>query len=75
MLFFELATRCGIQAEYIEGEANGGGHAWNSVVIDGTTYYLDATWADNKGIKDAYFLVDDQDISGSQRTVLARLKW
>lgn len=75
MLFFELATRCGIQAEYIEGEANGGGHAWNSVVIDGNTYYLDATWADNKGIKDAYFLVDDQDISGSQRTVLARLKW
>lgn len=48
---------------------NGGRHAWNMIMIDGSTYWVDVTWGDNVlegehywyGCPDyyAYFCVDD----------------
>jgi len=42
-----LLKKQGIRCAYINGVAKGrGSHAWNIVVIDGATYYVDATWDD-----------------------------
>lgn len=37
----------GIECREIEGQANGGSHAWNQVKIGGTWYYTDACWNDS----------------------------
>ncbi|MCR5716241.1 MAG: hypothetical protein K6G23_05300 [Lachnospiraceae bacterium] len=36
----------GIECEMVTGRANGGGHAWNRVNLDGTWYEVDVTWDD-----------------------------
>ena len=41
-----LLHRLGVQALYVWGTADGGGHAWNVVKIDGNWYQLDTTWGD-----------------------------
>lgn len=47
-----LVIMCGIEgikAYKIQGDSDGGAHAWNKVYIDNSWYIVDATWA-NKGI-------------------------
>ncbi|MDE6951032.1 MAG: hypothetical protein K2P64_08965 [Lachnospiraceae bacterium] len=36
----------GIECVKISGTANGGGHAWNKVKLNGEYYYIDVTWDD-----------------------------
>ena len=42
-LLCELAD---IEAVVVTGTANGGGHAWNQVKVDGVWYNIDTTWDD-----------------------------
>ena len=48
-LFQYLCYRTGIQATQISGVADGGGHMWNAVKIDGDWYEIDVTWDDGDG--------------------------
>ena len=41
-----LLRELGIPATVVHGTANGEGHAWNLVWVDGIPYYLDTTWGD-----------------------------
>ncbi|MBE7030748.1 MAG: hypothetical protein E7409_04885 [Ruminococcaceae bacterium] len=41
-----LLYRVGILSHVATGVANGGGHAWNLVLLDGDWYYTDLTWDD-----------------------------
>ncbi|MGO4375694.1 transglutaminase domain-containing protein, partial [Paenibacillus sp. MCAF20] len=64
-LLFNLA---GIESYYLAGTANGGGHAWNVVKLDGKYYHLDATWddpvPDRPGkTRYAYFLISDEQMA------------
>lgn len=65
LLIFELGTRCGLDISYVRGNTDFGLHAWNSVVIDGTTYYLDATNYDDTSTSD-YFLFSDDTFNGTE---------
>lgn len=49
-----LLNRLGIFATVVSGTANGGGHSWNLVKVDGAYYHLDTTWGDS-----SYTSVDD----------------
>ncbi len=42
-----LLRLMGVQAYSVVGTANGGGHSWNLVRIDGKYYYTDVTWDDS----------------------------
>ncbi|WP_157685416.1 hypothetical protein [Paenibacillus donghaensis] len=42
-VLLELAN---VESYYITGLTNGGGHAWNIIVLNGVYYHLDATWDD-----------------------------
>lgn len=46
LTFEAFMDTLGIETEYVRGTANGGGHAWNKVKIDGTWYWIDVTWDD-----------------------------
>lgn len=48
-LFQYLCCRTGINATQISGTADGGGHMWNAVKIDGDWYEIDVTWDDGDG--------------------------
>lgn len=41
-----LMNACGIECIYIPGTANGSGHGWNKVKLDGDWYNVDVTWDD-----------------------------
>lgn len=43
-LFYLMTAKAGVESRIIIGSANGGGHAWNIVKIDGTFYQVDSTW-------------------------------
>ena len=45
-LFQLLCYRTGINATQISGTANGGGHMWNAVKLEGDWYEIDVTWGD-----------------------------
>ena len=49
-LYQELCRRCGIECEYVRGDANIGyrseRHAWNVIKVDGKVIPVDVTWAD-----------------------------
>ncbi|GMK42375.1 hypothetical protein PCCS19_54340 [Paenibacillus sp. CCS19] len=64
-LMLELA---GIDSIIVTGTANGGGHAWNKVNIDGDYYNLDVTWDDPVPDEEgrlvyAYFNVTDEQLA------------
>lgn len=44
VLLYRLALMAGIETRIVTGTANGGGHAWNIVKLDGKWYHVDATW-------------------------------
>ncbi len=39
----------GIECHYVRGDIDEGFHAWNIVVIDGASYYVDVTFCDSTG--------------------------
>lgn len=39
----------GIECHYVKGDIEEGYHAWNIVVIDGVSYYVDVTFCDSTG--------------------------
>lgn len=41
-----LCQKAGIPALLATGQANGGGHAWTVVEVDGEWYHVDPTWGD-----------------------------
>lgn len=41
-----LLNRLGVETTLVMGEANGGSHIWNLVLVDGYFYYVDVTWGD-----------------------------
>ena len=45
-IFKMMCNQVGIECDYIEGFANGGGHAWNRVYVGGVPYWVDACWND-----------------------------
>ncbi|NCA67687.1 MAG: hypothetical protein EOM87_06465, partial [Clostridia bacterium] len=61
-----LSVMCrieGIPAVRIEGTGNGGGHAWNKVLLDEEWYVLDATWGGSRvSLSSTYYeMLDFQD--------------
>lgn len=64
--FMDMA---GIECAVITGTADGGGHAWNRVKVDGEYYYIDVTWddpvPDRAGyVRYQYFLTKDPTFGG-----------
>lgn len=63
MLTYKLLKEAGIPVRLISGEADGIGHVWNLVQLDGQWYHLDTTWDDplpDKGeISYDYYLLSD----------------
>lgn len=52
-----LLDAAGIPNQYVMGEANGGGHAWNYVMMpDEQWYLLDTTWNDESSNNKEFFL-------------------
>ncbi len=43
-MYKELMDRLGIPCEYLIGDTQNSGHAWNSITLNGKTYYCDLTW-------------------------------
>ena len=65
MLFEGMCTNAGIQNRYHSGFANNGSfvgaHAWNSVCLNGTWYYVDVCWNDTTNNK--YLLISEEQIN------------
>lgn len=47
--FYMMATSAGLECRFVSGTADGGGHAWNQVKVNGKWYYIDCTWDDPVG--------------------------
>ena len=66
--FSYLCQSVGIECVCISGIANGGGHMWNMVKIDGKWYHADVTWDDpltsdgRPVLRYNYFLISDAKI-------------
>lgn len=45
---------CGFVASF------SGDHMWNTAVLDGVTYHIDATWGDSQGNADKYFCMTEE---------------
>ncbi|MFC3748323.1 stalk domain-containing protein [Paenibacillus sp. GCM10012306] len=63
-----LLKLAGMESYLISGLANGQGHAWNIVVLNGVYYHLDATWDDSAPdipgqVKYDYFLISDDQMA------------
>lgn len=44
-LIYRILNEVGVDTRFVAGfDHNGGGHGWNLVELDGTYYYIDATW-------------------------------
>lgn len=59
-----LLKSAGMEAEYVTGDTDRGGHAWNIVKVDGEWYHVDVTWddpiPDREGyVRYNYFLKSD----------------
>jgi len=44
--FVKLAQACGLTVKRVTGTANGEGHAWNQIRLNGKWYNVDVTWED-----------------------------
>lgn len=56
-MFQKICNYIGINVKYVSGYGKTSAHAWNSVKIDGQTWYIDVTWDDTLG-NTQYFLKD-----------------
>ena len=65
-LLYRLALEMGVSCRMITGTANGGGHAWNIIGLDGSYYNVDATW-DAGLTDDTWFLLTDSNFSDHTR--------
>lgn len=53
-----LLNQLGVECTMVQGSVDTGeGHAWNLVLVDGSFYYVDATWGD------AYYQLDGENVS------------
>lgn len=59
-IFYLACIDAGIDAHVITGDANGGGHAWDIVKIDGKWYHADPTWQDGDPNGNWLLLGDDE---------------
>ena len=63
-----ILNRVGVPCRIVVGSANGTGHAWNMVCIDGELYHVDVTWDDpvanhkRSTIRYDYFNLSDAEI-------------
>lgn len=63
--FSYLCQSVGIECVCISGTADGGGHMWNMVKVDGKWYHIDVTWDDpltstgEQVLRSNYFLLSD----------------
>lgn len=68
-----LCYLSGIECLRINGEGNGGGHAWNKVKIDGQWYNIDVTWDDPVSTRPIlrynYFLISDNALAKDHQWV------
>lgn len=66
-----LCYLSGIECLRINGESNGGGHAWNKVKIDGQWYNVDVTWDDPVSTRPIlrydYFLISDSALAADHQ--------
>lgn len=65
---FDLVMhKLGYESIFVSGEADGGAHAWNIVLLGEDFYHLDLTWDDLDGdpveIRYNYFCLTDEEIS------------
>lgn len=66
-MYKELMDRLDIPCEYIIGKTSSGGHAWNTITLNGKTYYCDLTWdsqlykTDTDNEKNLCFFAQDVD--------------
>ena len=68
LLTQQMLTALGIESLYVVGYADGVGHAWNLVNLEGQWYHLDTTWNDplpdrGKNVRYDYFLVTDSQLA------------
>ena len=64
LLEYKMLGKLGFEHRYVVGDAGGVGHAWNSVNLDGSWYFIDSTWNDpvpdrKHNVSYCYFLVTD----------------
>lgn len=64
--FYHLCKAANLYCEDVSGKGRNEAHAWNRVMLDGMTYNVDLTWADNDGHYSGfkfsrYFIVDETD--------------
>lgn len=67
-----LLYKVGILSHITTGKADGGGHAWNLVKLDGEWYYTDLTWGDdstNNTIFYEYFNMTDSQLVDCRHVV------
>ena len=55
-----LCDRLGLDCWVVAGEQRTGSHAWNAVLLDGETLYMDCTYADSDGDESYYFMREEQ---------------
>lgn len=55
-----MLLELGVDSYLVHGRANGGGHAWNKVCVDGKWYNVDACWDDTGPFLRRYFLKSDE---------------
>lgn len=63
-----LCQKAGLWCTNVEGMVGGIGHCWNAVMLDdGSTYYMDLTWADSTSNTDKYYFMTYSECA-SERT-------
>ena len=61
----------GYESIFVSGEADGGSHAWNLVLLGDNFYHIDLTWDDLDGdhaeVRYNYFCLSDEEISKTHK--------
>ncbi len=61
----------GYESIFVSGEADGGSHAWNLVLLGENFYHIDLTWddldGDNAEVRYNYFCLTDEEISKTHK--------